>query len=64
METIDMMNDGHKVSQSFNHSHSKNSNHFEEINQSKKILQTEDERESMSVRRNNFEAYNNSQVVQ
>jgi hypothetical protein len=57
METIDILNDKKHVSESFDQPASSKRSNFEEMDQFK-ILQTEDERQNMSMRRNNFETYN------
>lgn len=52
-----MLNDKKHVSESFDQPASSKRSNFEEMEQMK-ILQTEDERQNMSMRRNNFETYN------
>ena len=50
MDAIEIMNDNKHVSESFDQPASSKRSNFEEMEQVK-ILQTEDERESMSMRR-------------
>ncbi len=57
METLDVLNDK-QHSESFDQPKSTSSKHIEELDQAKVYLQTEDENQNMSMRRNNFEVYN------